>query len=433
MKKLFFLLFLLLSLANADINTIDKQIKGAKTSQDIANSKIKKEQEDLEKLAKKIKASMRELKKIERKKKILSKEIKALKLKARIKSTDSTYLKKEKKILIDKRSSAELELVDIILNHMVYSNAITQENEVTSEEDIINQAIFKQLNKILNTESIKLKSMYVTYDKGVKKLQDEIFAIENSITLAKSKEKEVNTLIHKQKIIITKLEQEKYVYKKRLQKRQRELKSASSLLSTLKVTKKKAIAKEKKRRAAEAKKRRIAEAKAKKAREAKAAKAKKSKYKKYIAKADKKKIKKIGSSYQGVKRKHFKGRKVAAPLKNCSVTKKFGPYVDPIYDIKIHNDSVTLKPKTSNALVRSILQGKVIFAKEVSLLGKTIIIKHQNDMHSIYSGLSKIAPGIKPGKYVREKAAIGRVQSELKFEVTKADIPINPLEVIKVK
>jgi murein DD-endopeptidase MepM/ murein hydrolase activator NlpD len=64
---------------------------------------------------------------------------------------------------------------------------------------------------------------------------------------------------------------------------------------------------------------------------------------------------------------------------------------------------------------------------------KTVIIRHSNKLHTIYSNLSKIAPGVKPGRFIKQRNAIGRVKQELKFEVTKEDVPINPFELILKK
>jgi len=91
-----------------------------------------------------------------------------------------------------------------------------------------------------------------------------------------------------------------------------------------------------------------------------------------------------------------------------------------------------MRTKKPNSIVRNIMNGKVVFAKEVASLGKTVIVKHQGSLHTIYANLSKIAPGIKAGQYVRSNTAIGRIEKELKFEVTMDNIPINPIELIRI-
>ena len=112
------------------------------------------------------------------------------------------------------------------------------------------------------------------------------------------------------------------------------------------------------------------------------------------------------------------------------VEQKFGPYFDPVYKLKVFNESVILVSNVRNATVRSIFDGKVVYAKEVPILKKIIIIEHQNEMHTIYSQLDKIAPTIRPGRKIQKGYIIGRVDQKLGFEITKKDKHIDPLEVI---
>jgi len=141
------------------------------------------------------------------------------------------------------------------------------------------------------------------------------------------------------------------------------------------------------------------------------------------------KVTKRGSSYQSVKSKKYNGNKTIAPLSGYTLVKKFGPYTDPIYKIKIYNESVTLQPTERKAKVKTVLNGKVILAKNTPLLDNVVIIKHSNGLHTIYAHLDQIAPTIKKGKKV--KAVIGRVDDELIFEVTQNSYHIDPMTLIK--
>lgn len=139
-------------------------------------------------------------------------------------------------------------------------------------------------------------------------------------------------------------------------------------------------------------------------------------------------VKKVGSSYKSVKTIKYRGAKTIAPLENYTVSKKYGNYTDPIYNIKIFNESVSLEPKEKDAKVRNVFNGKVIFAKNTQLLDNVVIIEHDNGLHTIYANLSQIAPDIQKGKKVRKSSVIGRVNGELVFEVTQKDSHIDPLE-----
>jgi len=127
----------------------------------------------------------------------------------------------------------------------------------------------------------------------------------------------------------------------------------------------------------------------------------------------------------------YHGEKTISPLEGARLIKKFGTYVDPIYKFKIFNKSITLKAPYKGAKVRSVLKGKVVFAENSGgMLGRVVIIEHENNLHTIYAKLSRLAPGIHVGKYLLKGAIIGKVDKSLMFEVTKNNKHINPLNLI---
>jgi murein DD-endopeptidase MepM/ murein hydrolase activator NlpD len=145
------------------------------------------------------------------------------------------------------------------------------------------------------------------------------------------------------------------------------------------------------------------------------------------------KVKSKTDAYHSVKTKTYRGKKTISPLENFTVVKRFGPYEDPIYHIKIFNESISLKPKSANAKVKNVLNGKVILAKETTMLNNIVIVEHDNGMHTIYAHLDKIAPTVKKGKRLKQGSIIGRVNDELMFEVTQKNFHINPLQLITMK
>ena len=120
-----------------------------------------------------------------------------------------------------------------------------------------------------------------------------------------------------------------------------------------------------------------------------------------------------------------------APLSSYTVVQRFGSTIDPIYKIKIFNDSVILRSRKKNAKVFNVLNGEVIYADHSPILGNVVIVKHANGLHTIYSHLSKIAPMIRKGKRLKKGYAIGRVERDLNFSVTKNERQINPMQLIR--
>jgi len=190
----------------------------------------------------------------------------------------------------------------------------------------------------------------------------------------------------------------------------------------------KAAAREKARKAKEALRLAKTEEEKKKARLAakEAAKEEKKVYKKST------KVRQVNSSYKKSKTYAYRGGKTISPIAGARVIKKFGTYVDPIYKIKIFNESITLKAPSSNAKVKNILNGKVVFAGKSSMLGKVVVVSHSKKIHTVYAGLSKIAPTIRVGSKIKRGYTIGKVNEKLVFQATKNSKHINPLRLIKI-
>jgi murein DD-endopeptidase MepM/ murein hydrolase activator NlpD len=139
------------------------------------------------------------------------------------------------------------------------------------------------------------------------------------------------------------------------------------------------------------------------------------------------------SSYRRRRRTTYSGGKTISPIEGSKLIKKFGRYIDPIYKFKIFNKSITLKAPHKGSKVRSVLSGKIVFAENSGgMLGKVVIVSHDNNIHTIYAKLSRLAPGIHVGKRVSKGSIIGKVNSTLMFEVTKNNKHLNPLKLIRL-
>jgi len=144
------------------------------------------------------------------------------------------------------------------------------------------------------------------------------------------------------------------------------------------------------------------------------------------------KVRQVNSSYKKSKTYAYRGKRTISPLPGARLIKKFGTYVDPIYKIKIFNESITLKSPASNSKVQNILNGKVVFAGKSSMLGKVVVISHSHKIHTVYAGLSKIAPTIHVGVKIQKGYVVGKVSEKLIFQATKNSKHINPLRLIKI-
>ena len=142
--------------------------------------------------------------------------------------------------------------------------------------------------------------------------------------------------------------------------------------------------------------------------------------------------KQFGTSYRDVPTIAYKGAKTFSPLDNYVIEKKFGPYFDPVYKFKIFNAAIMLNPKSPNAPVKNVLDGRIVYAKEAPGLKKVVIIEHNNAIHTIYAYMDKIESSIKTGIPIKKGTIIGKVNERLSFEITQKDKHINPADFIKL-
>jgi murein DD-endopeptidase MepM/ murein hydrolase activator NlpD len=62
-----------------------------------------------------------------------------------------------------------------------------------------------------------------------------------------------------------------------------------------------------------------------------------------------------------------------------------------------------------------------------------VIVKHDNNLYTIYANMDRLSPFIKKGKRIKKGYIIGRVNNKLIFEVTKNSAHIDPLDLIQAR
>jgi murein DD-endopeptidase MepM/ murein hydrolase activator NlpD len=438
-------------------------------------TKIKKSKKDLSATTSAKKQASRKLDTIAKDIQVAEKEIIGLEKKIDELGKDKDKTQKEYEVLkveLDKsqkdftKISQELEqkrkaFITLLSEQFSIIFAMEQSHEPT-RKSIISQEVYRAYKKhnakvlaSLRFEIIKLK----------KRKEDKLYLrnkTQNKIKkIVKKREAFAEKKLAKKKLL-KKLSKDEEKYNAKLEKiadRQNSLRSTLTKLNILQkqeveearklaAARKEAIRLEKERKRRIRKEKALARAKAKKAKEAmRLAKTKEAKKAAKLAakeaekeaqqvqrKAAKQseKVRKINSSYQKSKVYAYKGGKTISPIPGARLIKKFGTYTDPIYKIKIFNESITLKAPSSNAKVQNVLNGKVVFAGKSSMLGKVVVVAHSGKIHTVYAGLSKIAPNIKTGRKIKKGYVIGKVSSKLMFQATKNSKHINPLKLIKI-
>jgi murein DD-endopeptidase MepM/ murein hydrolase activator NlpD len=408
MIRIFFLFIFFVSILFG-ANDIDKKIK--KTSKQL-NSYSKNYSKINRKMAHTARAILEQKEELSKQEKYLEK------LKAELDSKSTSYkdsteqlqeLKKKQEVLKKKQQKIEEELVFVIAKSVSLS-IILQEDFKSDADSLIELEVLKSMLEDSKRKAQELSDKFVRISNDVAYLKENATKLESSIKEIDQKRKKLLITQKENKKALKKLQTAKASYKKELKtllNRQNTLKETLSHLNIIKIDQQKKAKEEKERKAALAKK------------------------EIYVDNNNLPKVKKHGSSYQAMKTIKYKGPKTIAPINNYKITKSYGTYTDPIYGIKIFNESISLKPKKPNAKVRTVFNGKVIYADKTAVLDNIVIVEHSGGLHTIYANLSQIAPNIKTGKKIKKGYTIGRVKDELIFEVTKKTYHINPIRLFR--
>lgn len=412
-----FLLPLLLIALFASASNIDKKIKTTTSAIKSTKSQYSSIATKMESTAREILAQMQT---IEKQQARLNELELALGLKATIYKTNVAVLGTLSKTQMQLKKDQEDTEQKLVANiaKMASLTMLMDKQGGANLESIMSEEIIKQLAKQTSQEIKELNTKFFQTSEQMNSLEKKSIQIKSEISSIDQKKKELKDAKSENEKALARLQATKDRYKLALEKILRQQDSLKQTLANLNIVKI-----DERRRAAE------------KARQ-------KEVINNHVASNNTKqqpidttntttpadKVKKFGSSYQSIATVRYSGEKTIAPLDGYRVSKRYGTYTDPVYNIKIFNESVSLSPTKQGGKVRNVFNGKVIFAKNTPLLDNVIIIEHENGLHTIYANLSQIAPGVQKGSKIMKGSVIGRVVNELVFEVTQRDSHVDPLE-----
>jgi len=400
MKIIFHLLLATTFIYGANI---EDKIESAQVKIDSKKSQEKRISHQLDKIAGEISLQTSKLKKLSKDIELCKGSIKTLKKKTLVKGSELQKIEKIYKKLAKKEKMVSDKVVNTLSKELsidIISTGKAKGSDELASYDKTEYSIV--MNEVLHTyvqqlkKSLKKdKSRYIKLNKSMDLVKRQISKLSNKVDALKSKKEMLAKLNKTQKSNIQALLTKKKHYVKRLNRIKKEQNSLASTLQKLNITKVKrdnTIIKES---------------------------------------GGSVNVRQIGSSYQQGKLVKYRGEKTISPLKSYTIAQKFGNYVDPIYKIKIFNESVILKARSKNAKVINVLDGSVIYADKTPMLEHVVIVKNKNNIHTIYAHLSKIAPTVRVGKRLKKGYVLGRVQRELTFEVTQNERHLNPMRLIK--
>ncbi|WP_233712821.1 MULTISPECIES: murein hydrolase activator EnvC family protein [unclassified Helicobacter] len=353
-------------------------------------------------------------------------------------------LRKQLKSLEEEKSAIQAYIANIIISDIAFTLVLDKQS-VVSPDDVILEDVFGILTKQSQKKILALSEKQNKTAEQIGLITNNINEITVLIGTQQNKKDQLQKMIIEQNSLNEKLQAELNDYNQKLLQISKEREGLDTILQDLNI-----IKANKQKEIEQQKQALIAAQKAQKEKEererlAAANAAKQGEQTKDAGKDSSKdasqsssqspsseaaNIVQVANSYKNVAVVKYTGAKTIAPLDYYTIEQNFGPYYDPVYNLKVFNESVTLISKTPNAVVYNIFDGKVVYAKEAPILKKVVIVEHSNEMYSIYSQLDKIAPTVKPGFIVKKGYTIGRVSQRLGLEITQKDKHIDPLEVI---
>ena len=316
--------------------------------------------------------------------------------------------------LIKEKNSSEEEIINTIVEQFSTSLALQLASKESLQE-LIDNEMFNLLSTNAKQKVLKLNENYNRLTENTKANQQEINKLNSYIKDRLKTKENYKALQIKHTKSLENLEKEHKLYQAELKKVIEQQDSLSKILSDLKIVKQQELKK--------------AQEEKEDNQQAQTTNVRNQKYAKDLN-LD---VKKVGSSTDGVQIVKYKGAKTIAPLKSFKIVKNFGTYYDPVYKIKLFNESIVLQSNEKDSKVVAVLNGKIVYAKKnAGMLENVVIIQHEGGIHTVYSHLDDIAPTLVVGKWVQKGSVVGRVNENLTFQVTKDSSHIDPRDLFSI-
>lgn len=330
--------------------------------------------------------------------------------------------------LESEKSAIQAYIANMIIKDLAFLLVLDKQS-VLSPDDVIVEEAFDLLTKQSQSKILALNDKQKKITDQIGLITSNINEITTLIGTQQNKKDQLQKMITEQNLLNDKLQAELNDYNQKLVQITKEREGLDSILQNLNIIKADRQKELERQRQAL-----LAAQKAQKEKEEREARARAGSAAASTPTPEPKKdnlnIVQVANSYKNVSVIKYTGAKTIAPLEYYTIEQNFGPYFDPVYNLKVFNESITLLSKVPNAVVYNILDGKVVYAKEAPVLKKVVIVEHSNETYTIYSQLDKIAPTVKPGFVVKKGYTIGRVSQRLGLEITQKDKHIDPIEVI---
>ena len=412
MIRLIYILFLIPIFIFA--SAIDKKIAQNQKSLDSSKKNKDNTTVKIKEIADKIEASNTNLSKLEEDIIKINEDIEQHQKLLESSQSKLNNLQAKSSDLIKEKNSSEEEIINTIVEQFSTSLALQLASKESLQE-LIDNEMFNLLSTNAKQKVLKLNENYNRLTENTKANQQEINKLNSYIKDRLKTKENYKALQIKHTKSLENLEKEHKLYQAELKKVIEQQDSLSKILSDLKIVKQQELKK--------------AQEEKEDNQQVQTTNVRNQKYAKDLN-LD---VKKVGSSTDGVQIVKYKGAKTIAPLKSFKIVKNFGTYYDPVYKIKLFNESIVLQSNEKDSKVVAVLNGKIVYAKKnAGMLENVVIIQHEGGIHTVYSHLDDIAPTLVVGKWVQKGSVVGRVNENLTFQVTKDSSHIDPRDLFSI-
>lgn len=198
------------------------------------------------------------------------------------------------------RSFLQKRVFDTLLQDFLFSQALKGQN-LASSNDVILQVAFENLHQSTLSKMSQLSQEEKELNAQALKVKSSIQKISSVIDEQKTREVTLKSLQTEQNKLILSMQKDYAIYNQRLTLLEKERQNLNALLKRLNIIKQNRENEEK-----------VSLKKSSQALE----------------------VKQVASSYQNINTTSYNGPKTIAPLNDYEVVQKFGPYIDPVYNLK---------------------------------------------------------------------------------------------------
>ena len=307
-------IFLCFISLNADQKEITQKISQNKTALESKKKKEAQINQKLQEIGNHINKQKEELETLENIIQESEKNISKNKQEYTTKEKLIKTLSNEQESLYQKRKNIELAIIDLVAKDISFA-ILLNDFQPESIQDLITEESFKAINHSTKEQLTNLSQQQTQIIQDIQALQNEITQLEKFISLEDKKRNNLKDLQAKQKKILATYQKEMDKYNKELQQIVKERDSLQEILVQLNILKSQEEEKRKKREE--------------------------------LAKSQEKSqtpqtqndfdVRQVASSYHNISTTKYKGSKTIAPLDDFEIQKRFGPYYDPVYKMKVFN------------------------------------------------------------------------------------------------